>query len=500
MNALTAKFSSKLASKLFRLDLSFLQKRSSQLTASAISYSASYAIVDVLNASIILFSEVALLIFFISMLFFLSPFITLLVVIYFALVVYFIQFRILKLSAVYGENRNKFDISSVEITQEIMGLFREIKISNRLNYFVEHFSHQRLNSAVANAGGQSAAQVPKYLLESALIIGAIVLGFTQFVLNDPQNAIATLALFLTVGFRILPSLLRIQSCITIIHVSGGAASVTYALADDIDVEFDDCSDVRKLLADSAQNPKRFTPSVELIGVTFQYPEESKFAIRELSISVGEGETLAIVGPSGAGKSTLTDLILGVNKVSSGQVRISGVHPNLATQLWPGSIAYVPQMTSLMNSTIRENVAIGLSRQEINDQDVWSALSFAHLLEFTENLPGKLDTIIGEHGHRLSGGQRQRLGIARALYTKPKLLILDEATSAMDSETEDSVTRAIGNLVGETTLIIIAHRLSTVRQADSILYMQEGRAIAIAKFEELRSLLPDFDKQAGLLGL
>jgi ABC-type multidrug transport system fused ATPase/permease subunit len=500
MNAITATFSSKLAGKLFRLDLAFLQKRSSQLTASAISYSASYAIVDVLNAAMVLVSELTLLLLFSIMLVYFHPFITLVAIIYFALIVYFIQFRILRLSAEYGENRNKFDISSIETTQEIMTLFREIKVSNRLNYFVQNFSNQRLNSAKANIGGQSAAQVPKFLLETALITGAVILGVSQFITNDSQSAITTLALFLTVGIRILPSLLRIQSCITIIQVSGGAASVTYDLVDDVNATFYIKNDIEKFPNYHGDISRQFTPSVELVGVSFQYPEESKFAIRNLSFSVKEGETLAIVGPSGAGKSTLTDLILGVNRVSVGEIRISGVPADLATKLWPGVIAYVPQITSLMNCTIRENVAIGLPAHEINDQDVWSALRFAQLFEFITNLPDKLDTNIGENGHRLSGGQRQRLGIARALYTKPRLLILDEATSAMDAETEESVTHAIQNLAGEITLIIIAHRLSTVRKADSILYLQEGKAVAIAKFEELRNKVPNFDKQAGLLGL
>lgn len=500
MNAITATFSSKLADKLFRLDLAFLQKRSSQLTASAISYSASYAIVDVLNAAMVLVSELTLLLLFSIMLVYFNPFITLVAIIYFALIVYFIQFRILRLSADYGENRNKFDISSIETTQEIMTLFREIKVSNRLNYFVQNFSNQRLNSAQANRGGQSAAQVPRFLLETALITGAVILGVSQFLTNDSQSAITTLALFLTVGIRILPSLLRIQSSITIIQVSGGAASVTYDLVDDVNATFYVKNDIEEFPNYHGDISRQFTPSVELVGVSFQYPEESKFAIRNLSFSVKEGETLAIVGPSGAGKSTLTDLILGVNRVNVGEIKISGVPAVLATKLWPGVIAYVPQITSLMNCTIRENVAIGLPAHEINDQDVWAALRFAQLFEFIANLPDKLDTNIGENGHRLSGGQRQRLGIARALYTKPRLLILDEATSAMDAETEESVTHAIQNLAGEITLIIIAHRLSTVRKADSILYLQEGKAIAIAKFEELRNKVPNFDKQAGLLGL
>ena len=216
--------------------------------------------------------------------------------------------------------------------------------------------------------------------------------------------------------------------------------------------------------------------------------------------MAQGEHIAISGSSGAGKTTLVDLILGVLIPTKGSIEISGVNPLHAFKQWPGATAYVPQDIVIVNGTIWENIALGFSFDQNHESHIWDALKLAHLDDYVRNLPEGLFTQVGERGYKLSGGQRQRLGIARALYTKPKILVMDEATSALDGETESDIANAIKSLRGKTTVLIIAHRLSSVRNADQVVFMSNGSIIAKGTFTQVREIAPEFDRQANLMGL
>jgi ABC-type multidrug transport system fused ATPase/permease subunit len=236
------------------------------------------------------------------------------------------------------------------------------------------------------------------------------------------------------------------------------------------------------------------------SVSLTYPGKRKPALKNVSFSVSEGESLAIVGPSGAGKTSIVDVLLGVLQADDGKVLISGEVPLRTISKWPGAISYVPQNVTVSNGTIRENVALGFPAEVATDELVWGALEIAQLEKFVKSLPLGLETPVGERGTSISGGQRQRLGIARAMFTKPKLLVLDEATSSLDGQTEADISEAVEYLHGKVTVVLIAHRLSTVRNAKQVIYMSDGEIRATGSFEDVRKAVPDFDRQAQLMGL
>jgi ABC-type bacteriocin/lantibiotic exporter with double-glycine peptidase domain len=290
--------------------------------------------------------------------------------------------------------------------------------------------------------------------------------------------------------------LRIQQGLLTINNSLGSAQPTITLIDNLGTS----SVQNEEIAEISFTHEAFSPEVKVSQLEFKYTNNSKSTISNVTLELIPGESLAVVGPSGSGKSTFLDLILGVLKPSDGSIRISGKSPNDAAATWPGAISYVPQDVVVVNGTIAENVTLGFVYEDRFEKQVLNCISSVHLADFVSDLPNGIHTKVGDTGAILSGGQKQRLGIARALFTNPKLLILDEATSALDAETENAISESIKSLRGITTLIVVAHRLSTVRDLDKIAYIKYGKLETIGNFTEVRSQIPDFDSQAKLMGL
>ena len=318
----------------------------------------------------------------------------------------------------------------------------------------------------------------------------------QFVLQDATHAVATLAVFLAAGSRIAPAVLRVQQGTLMIRGSLGQAQPTLDLIDELGN-----SPIIENVDDTVDTThKGFDSRISVSNISLTYPGKDAPAISNMTFDFSAGASVAFVGPSGAGKTSIIDILLGVLSPDTGSVLISGLPPLQAVAKWPGAVSYVPQDVVIAAGTIRENVALGYPPEAATNELVMSALKVAHLDKFIAELPLGVDTQVGERGAKISGGQRQRLGIARAMFTRPHLLVLDEATSSLDAETEESISEAIHDLRGSTTVVMIAHRLSTVRNADIVVYLKEGKIMAKGTFEEVRSAVPDFDRQAKLMGL
>ena len=403
-----------------------------------------------------------------------------------------LQVRAKKLGVMLAEK----SIVSNEKIFEVLNSYRESVVKNRRSFYAKEIGELRKKLAETSAELSFMPSVSKYVIEVTTVFGAIIVCGIQFTTNDASRAVAVLAIFLASSSRIAPAVLRMQQVAISIRGSLGSAIPTLELIESLSKESKQIENIDAL--DIVHHG--FNSEIEISNVTFTYPGKLLPVIKNASFSIRPGSIVALVGPSGAGKTTLVDLILGVLRPDEGDVKVSGQSPSAAIESWPGALAYVPQDVMISNGTIRNNVALGFPIEEATNDLVNDALRIGQLIEFTEKLPEGIDSYVGDRGTRISGGQRQRLGIARAMFTKPHLLVLDEATSSLDGETEANISGAIQNMRGLVTVVMIAHRLSSVRHADIVLYLEAGEILASGTFEEVRNTVPNFDKQAQLMGL
>ena len=374
--------------------------------------------------------------------------------------------------------------------------FRDLFIKGGREFYVNEIRKTKMQLAGYDAEIKFIPNISKYTIEISVILGIAVIAGIQFYLFDSNRAIAVIAVFLAASTRIAPAIVRVQQNVIGVKSSLSAAKPTFDLIDEL-IGIEELERNETVINTSHTN---FLPKVKLDNLKFTYTGAMDDTIQGISLEISEGKFIALVGPSGGGKSTLIDLILGLLAPSSGSISISGLTPVDAIKKWPGSIGYVPQDVFIENSTVKENICLGFNPESVSDDLVWQALEIADLSDFVKGLEGQLSYRISDAGKNLSGGQRQRLGIARALLTKPKIVIFDEATSALDAETENRVSESILKLTGECTVIFIAHRLSVVRSADMIYYIDKGKIISQGTFEELRSINANFDNQANFMGI
>lgn len=392
-----------------------------------------------------------------------------------------------------GEVNLHFAILTSRFIHGMVASMKEISLRGKLDEVGAVVEGSRRRATRARANLMFLGQVPRYALESGLIAGFVLIGGVGYWVGGSTGAITSVALFSVAGFRMAPAVVRVQQVLSELTANSPHAR---AVLDEI---YSGEKASKEFHSDN-QLPLQDEPrELVLDNVTFQYQGAPTVALDSLTLTIEMGTTVAFVGASGSGKSTAIDVILGFLQPQSGTVRIDDLPLTEVSDAWRRRLGYVPQDVSIFDGTVAENVALSWSG-EYNEEQVRQALKQARLLETIEARPGGFNARVGERGLALSGGQRQRLGIARALYPDPFVLVMDEATSALDTKTEAEVNEAISGLRGRTTLILVAHRLSTIMQADKIFYMREGRVIDQGTFQELVARVPDFAKQAELSGL
>jgi ABC-type multidrug transport system fused ATPase/permease subunit len=381
----------------------------------------------------------------------------------------------------------------IQIADRIFGVIdslREVHLRGALRGSVSRITELRSSQSQAWAQMSFQPFMAKYYLEIGMVIGAIVIGGVQFMTHDAKHAVGYLSLFLAAGVRIIPSILRLQSSLINIRSSSGVASVTLDLLN---------LPTHVPVGTSGQMNSDSFPGIRFSNVSFSYKSNANFALTGLDIEIEQSKFTAIVGPSGSGKSTIFDLALGFARPTVGEVAIEGLHPTGFIENHPGLIALVPQQVHISKDSLRQNLLLGYDGK-VNDKDLYQLLESLELSDLVSSLPEGLDSGLGEFGSRLSGGQKQRIGIARAVCTRPRYLFLDEATSSLDAATENVIMNFLAKMKSKMTIVVIAHRLTTVQAADQVIYVEKGQVLSTGTFSEVRAKVPNFELQAGLMGI
>jgi ABC-type branched-subunit amino acid transport system ATPase component len=491
-----ALISSDLFSRLLGQNLLQIQSRTTQETLYGLTVGVNAITLGVLGSTVALIADGSLLFLLIIAMFAVDPAIAVMCVIFFGALGIVLYRNMSVRARELGILNSKLSVQGSEKIIEILDSLRESLVRNTRHYYLREIRNFRLQQTAVAAELQFMPNISKYVIESGMVIGAVLISGFQFVTLDARHAVATLSVFLAAGTRIAPASLRLQQSLIQMKGSIGSAKPTLDLIEAL-VGSDSLAEPRTVLNRSHPG---FHPEIKMTNISFTYPLKNQPALESVSLELHKGQSIALVGPSGAGKTTLVDVLLGVLIQDQGKVLISKVNPQEAIQRWPGAIAYVPQNVAMVNGTIRDNVSLGFDHDEFTDHYVLEALRQAQLTKLINQLPDGIDTQVGENGAKLSGGQRQRIGIARALFTSPLLLVLDEATSNLDGQTESDFSDAVKALHGEVTVIVIAHRLSTIRSADQVIYLENGKIISKGTFSEVRNAVPDFDTQAELSGM
>ncbi len=385
--------------------------------------------------------------------------------------------------------------SRYQMTQEATGGFKEVKLLGLENTYVDRFGTPARAFATASALSQVIGQIPRFALEALTFAVMLAIVLIMLIRNDGNlaAAIPTLGIFAFSVMRLLPALQNIYHSLASIRSGGAVLDMLYN--DSVNAKKND--GLRPVM--TGQDTKmQFTHQLELKDVSFTYPNVENPSIDRLNLTIAAKSKVGIVGGTGAGKTTLVDIILGLLSSDEGQILVDGqILSRENLQAWRRSLGYVPQHIYLTDSTIAENIAFGIPPEDIDMTAVKNAARIAALHDFVVGELSKgYDTIVGERGVRLSGGQRQRIGIARALYHDPALLIMDEATSALDNLTERAIMDAVQNIGDEKTIIMIAHRLTTVRACDKVIFLQHGKIVASGSYDELLDKNETFKRMAG----
>lgn len=499
----SALISSKLLGRIVHLPIYKIQKRSANEIIYILDSGVSAIALGIVGSILILTTDAVLLVVMFVGLLFVNPSVALTSFVAFSFIGIILFLSTQKRARRIGLANAEYTLLSNRLVFELFDNYREIFVKGKIEYYEERIFQSRKNLASSIAEQQFLPTIGKYVIESSVILLGLFVSAFQFLIYDAPTAISSLAIFLASGSRFAPLIMRLQQYAIQIKSSSGLANPALNMIDELQKEAGawELTTREPLPKKKIGNPPRekFIPSVYLKDVEFAYENDKKWRLEIPLLEIPAGTQVAIVGPSGGGKSTLVDIVLGIIEPTKGEVIVSKVRAREAIRKWPGEIGYVPQKITAFKGSLLENITLGSSEQEIDLERVQEVVELSHL-SWSANSSDMLKEQITDGGTNMSGGQLQRLGIARALYSNPKLIALDEATSALDGQTEAAISVAINSLKGKSTVLLIAHRLSSVRNADLVIYVENGKILATGTIFEVRERVPNFEQQAKLMGL
>lgn len=486
-----SEISSQLFAKLLRNKFFESRKQSNQELLFSLTTGVNQLITGVIGTGISLFSDAVLLLVLITGIFIIDPIMAMITMMFFGAVGMIMLLVVQKRIQSLARQETNLTISNNEAILESMRNFKEIFVKGRLDFYIEKIRTLRFMASRNTAELAFIPNLSKYVAEISLVLGGLLIAGVEFSFNDAAGAMTSISLFLAASGRIVPGILRIQNGLVSLRITLITSNLTIELAKNL-LEHEPNNPFQELSVNSNNN--RLILDLEFKGVTYKYPNSQSTVIKDLNFYLKSGSHLAILGPSGVGKTTVVDLLLGILSPLEGSILIGGKSPLEIIHNFPGSLAYVPQDVSLIDGSIADNVALGFPESEKDMDLVIDCLDRAHLSDLLLQYPEGVKKKIGEKGVNLSGGQRQRIGIARALYTHPKLLVLDEATSSLDSLSEQSIKEVLEDLHGDVSVISIAHRLSTIENADQVLYLKQTGDFEYGTVQDVRKKIPNFDRE------
>ncbi|HOF80111.1 MAG: ABC transporter ATP-binding protein [Bacteroidales bacterium] len=435
---------------------------------------------QVLNPTLIILKESMLALSLVIFLFIIEPLITFFVILILGGSSLIFLAATQKRVKYFGNQALKYREEMIKTARQAFGGIKDARVLNREKNFIEAYRVVAYESSLLQRKRAIIVQMPKPIVETFAVIGILLIALVMHIQGRPiADIIPIIALFGAAIVKLMPALFLITQQST--EVRYNIASVNPVHDDLMALQ----SAQKKFHKDRSQTKIiELQDSIQINNLHYQYPNSTEQALRGVTLEIPKGKAVAFVGPSGAGKTTIADVLLGLLEPQQGKIEVDGkdVFENISA--WQYNIGYIPQFIYLSDDTMRRNIGFGLSDKEIDEEKIQKAVDLSQLRELVESLPKGLDAIVGERGTRLSGGQRQRVGIARALYHNPQVLVMDEATSALDNITEQLIIKAIEDLKGERTVIMIAHRLTTVMNCDIIFYMEEGKIVDQGTYNEL----------------
>jgi len=494
------KNATEIAQYLFTGGLAELRQYSRSEIQFAVTGSTTITFSGVLGSAGMLLTEASLLVFMFILFVVVDPVAAIAITLYFVIIIF--VFQLLSSKRIQRSGRDVAE-GAVDITQASLDMseaFKEISVLMKQAFFLKRFERARTTFAHGDAQMRFLMALPRYFVETALALGALAFVAWQLARGEVTDGLVSAGVFLAGGVRMMAALLPLQNAVLALKNQEEQAKIC-----------------REILAKSRRAQSQISSvllssggtqdfgvsgtagiTVALKAVTFTHLGATSPAVRDVTFTIEPGSYVAFVGPSGAGKTTLADLILGLNVPEKGSISVDGVSARLTREQKPGLMAYVPQRPGLVSGTLVDNIALGQEPEAVDFDRVSAVLEQARLTDVVAELPDGVHTRLGKNSDSLSGGQIQRLGLARALYTNPKLIVLDEATSALDAEAEASISESIRNIGTDTTVIVIAHRLSTVQKADVVHVIDSGQLVASGSFKELRRTVPMIQEYVRLM--